>query len=59
MVAREGEITARQAAKVLGVHARTVRRWCREGRFEHSRVTPSGRFYLSREEVERQTIAKS
>jgi hypothetical protein len=52
------ELTPRGAAKLLGVHVKTVRRWCREAvegqpsRLEDVRQDLMGRFYINRSLIE-------
>ena len=54
MAARDGEVSARRAARLLEVHERTVRAWCRAGRFRKNttRVDAAGRYWILRSEVE-------
>jgi predicted site-specific integrase-resolvase len=51
---KPGEISARRAARVLEVHERTVRRWCRDHRLETGRRDGlTNRYYVQEEEVRR------
>lgn len=52
MAKQVGEITARHAAKMLKVHERTARRWCKTQRFttaRHDRIV--NRYYVKKAEV--------
>ena len=42
MAGRPGEVSARRAARILGVHPKTVRTWCRKARKGERSPLPSG-----------------
>lgn len=49
---RPGEVSARGAAKVLKVHERTVRRWCKSGRLATARHDGlTNRYFVAETEV--------
>lgn len=54
---RKGKVTPRRAARILGVHYKTVINWCRsavagEGsRLSSVEVSVTGRYYLDADEV--------
>jgi predicted site-specific integrase-resolvase len=52
MQPRAGEISARRAARMLGIHVRTVRAWCRAGRLETARIDMTGHYWVLRQEIE-------
>jgi putative resolvase len=45
-------VKVKTAARVIGVHRKTVEKWCREGSIECLR-TPGGEYRIPREIVER------
>lgn len=49
---RPGEISARQAARRLGCHEKTLRAWCKSGRLETGRKDVVGHYWVSRSEIE-------
>jgi predicted site-specific integrase-resolvase len=51
MSGRPGEVRARWAANRLGVHLRTLRRWCWEGKLSY-RQDAAGRYWVRKAEVE-------
>jgi hypothetical protein len=57
MAARDGEIPARRAAILLGVHVRTVRRWItgavngQPTRLRHGRVDTANRYFANKHEI--------
>jgi len=66
---RPGEVSVRWAAKRLGLHAKTIRRWCVERRLEYVRPELGGRrfdngeryikcYWLSRDEISKLRVCE-
>jgi hypothetical protein len=61
MAAREGEIRASRAARLVGCHVRTIREWVRRavdddphklpGRLAHGRIDAVGRYWVRKVEI--------
>lgn len=47
-----GQLTPREAAKLLGITAQTIYRWIRTGKLTYTRL-PSGLYRIPRSEIER------
>ena len=53
MAGRPGEISPRQAARLLECHVKTVRGWCRSGHLDGVRRDVCGRYWIRKTSVQR------
>jgi excisionase family DNA binding protein len=46
-------VTVEEAARMIGVHSQTIRRWLRDGRMIGNMISRAAGYRIRREEVER------